>query len=119
MSKDWVKDVAQFQKLIGHNPACDVERRIEYLKEEVKEFEESWHKQDVIEMADALGDLIYYAIGIALVYRIDLRPVMDEIHKSNMTKTPDPSDCKNCIKGPSFKKPNIALALHEGDLTDV
>ncbi|NIQ95452.1 MAG: nucleoside triphosphate pyrophosphohydrolase family protein, partial [Desulfuromonadales bacterium] len=36
--------------------------------------------------ADALADLIYVAIGAAITYGIDLRPVWEEVHRTNMAK---------------------------------
>jgi len=89
------------------------------MMEEVEEYEEAFYNEDPNEMADALADLIWFAIGTALFHGLDLRPVMDEVHKSNMSKSPNPKSWKNCDKGPNFKKPNIAKALHDGDLSDV
>jgi predicted HAD superfamily Cof-like phosphohydrolase len=87
--------------------------------EEVEEYQEAFYKEDLPEMGDALADLIWFAIGAALLHGIDLRPVMDEVHKSNMTKSPDPNDYKNCIKGPDFKKPDLKVAFAKGQVRHV
>lgn len=47
---------------------------------------DNFHRGDLVEVADALGDLLYVIYGAALSFGIDLEPVTDEIHRSNMSK---------------------------------
>jgi len=127
LSKDWVDDVIEFHDYICYpvrtKPTTEnspkSRTRSEYMMEEVEEYAEAMYDRDIVEMADGLADLIYFAIGTALYHGIDLRTVMDEVHKSNMTKTPDSQNYKNCVKGPDFKKPNIVKALREGKVRRV
>ena len=72
--------------------------------------------RDIIETADALGDLIYVIYGMALESGIDLNRVLAEIQASNLSKLmPDGSvklrEDGKVLKGPNFFTPNIARAL--------
>jgi predicted HAD superfamily Cof-like phosphohydrolase len=61
----------------------DIQLRRNLINEEAKEFNEAETIRDV---KDALGDLLYVFYGAAITYGIDLEPVVDEIHRSNMSK---------------------------------
>lgn len=74
---------------------------------------------DIIETADALGDIKYVVDGTALVFGIPLNDVFEEIHKSNMSKL-DPitgkaifDDNHKIQKGDKYFKPNINSILYE------
>jgi predicted HAD superfamily Cof-like phosphohydrolase len=60
--------------------------RINLLTEEVNEYIEAVDNNDLIEIADAIGDILYIAIGSAISYGIPIDEVFDEIHRSNMSK---------------------------------
>ena len=60
--------------------------RVELLREEFEEFKDAVVRQDVVAVADALGDIVYVAYGAALTYGIDLDAVLREIHRANMSK---------------------------------
>ena len=71
---------------------------------------------DIVEMADALGDLDYVIQGANLVFGIPAEAVLDEIQRSNMSKAgPDGKPIKRedgkILKGPNYFKPNIAKVL--------
>ncbi|RLA62805.1 MAG: hypothetical protein DRQ78_07510, partial [Epsilonproteobacteria bacterium] len=75
---------------------------------------------DLVEVADALGDIKYVTDGAALVYGIPLDDVSTEIHASNMSKL-DPDTGKPVIrddgkilKGKDYFKPNIKKAISYG-----
>ena len=56
------------------------------IHEELEELLEAITQRDLIGIADALGDLKYVVEGAAVAYGIDLEPVFNEIHRSNMAK---------------------------------
>lgn len=62
--------------------------RVDLLAEEWNEYLEAEEAQDFVKIADGLGDMLYVIYGTALAYGIDLDAVVNEIHRSNMTKTP-------------------------------
>lgn len=87
-------------------------RRYTLIKEELDEYKEANESGDVVKVADALGDLLYTVLGLACLHGIDAQPIFDEVHASNMTKTPMPGNTlKKCFKGPEFKQPRIADVL--------
>lgn len=71
---------------------------------------------DTVEAADALGDIIYVVLGMAIEMGIDLDSVLREIHASNLTKLgydghPIYREDGKVMKGPNYVRPNIARAL--------
>lgn len=71
---------------------------------------------DIIEIADALGDIVYVVAGMALVYGIDLDAVFAEIHRSNMAKLgPDGEVIRRAdgkvLKPEGWQPPDIAGVL--------
>ena len=88
------RKVREFHEVFDH-PVRDVPQaipfeewdlRAELIFEELKEYEEAAQEGDVVEIADALGDLLYVVFGTAVAHGIDLEPVFREIHRSNMSK---------------------------------
>lgn len=63
---------------------CDL--RVSLIDEELAELDEAFAEENLVEVADALGDIIYVVFGAAIACGIDLGPVFEEIHRSNMTK---------------------------------
>lgn len=61
----------------------DLKLRCSVVHEEEREF---FRAQNLVEAADALGDLLYVVLGTAVTYGIDLEPIVAEIHESNMSK---------------------------------
>jgi predicted HAD superfamily Cof-like phosphohydrolase len=60
--------------------------RVDLLMEEMREFAEATTARDIVDIADALGDIVYVAFGAAVTYGIDLDAVLREVHRSNMSK---------------------------------
>lgn len=88
------RKVREFHEVFDH-PVRDVPQatsidewdlRAELIFEELKEYEDACARGDVVEIADALGDLLYVVFGTAVAHGIDLEPVFREIHRSNMSK---------------------------------
>lgn len=72
--------------------------------------------RDGVEVADALGDLIYVIYGFALEMGYDLAQVVAEIHASNLTKLGDDGkpilrEDGKVMKGPNYTKPNLPAIL--------
>jgi phosphoribosyl-ATP pyrophosphohydrolase len=63
--------------------------RIRLLEEEFEEYMDAEGKDDLVEVADALADIIYIACGTAVSYGIPLDDVFAEVHRSNMEKLVD------------------------------
>ena len=84
-----------------------VEFRSRLLNEEAGEFETAARHRDLVEMADALADMLYVILGTASVFGIDLEPVFREVHRSNMTKLPPGGVRRKPVKGPDWSPPDI------------
>lgn len=65
------------------------ELRGKLLTEEFREYIEAENDNDLVEIADALADIIYIACGTAISYGIPLDKVFKEVHRSNMAKLVD------------------------------
>ena len=63
--------------------------RRDLLEEEWQEYMVAEHEDDIVEIADALADIIYIACGTAVAYGIPLDRVFAEVHRSNMAKLVD------------------------------
>lgn len=101
------------QSVVYRQDITTKELRIKLMREELQELEHAINNDDIIEVADGLGDLLYVVLGTAVAYGINLPEVFDEIHRSNMTKFIDGyrrADGK-WIKGPSYTPPNLAPIL--------
>lgn len=99
------------------------ELRIRILREEFEEYNHGELGDDIVEIADALGDMAYIIAGTALEYGIPLDRVLDEIHRANMAKLgPDGKpilrDDGKVIKPKGWQPPDIERALN-GVLTEV
>jgi len=84
--------------------------RIALLDEEVGEYREAALAGDLVGIADGLADLIYVAYGTAQTYGIPIDDVLAEVHRSNMTKQPNPDGGK-FIKGADFSPADIHAVL--------
>jgi len=106
---------------INQMPSDLAAMRRNILVEEVREYNSASVDRDLVEIADALADIVYVAYGTALTYGIDLDVVLAEVHRSNMSKLdadgkPIMREDGKVLKGPNYFKPNIRKALGlEGD----
>jgi predicted HAD superfamily Cof-like phosphohydrolase len=89
-----VKDFHQaFGQRVGENPELpskeERELRRKLLAEEYTEYVVAEYHNDIVEIADALADIIYIAAGTAVSYGIPLDRIFTEVHRSNMAKLVD------------------------------
>ena len=96
------------------------ELRFNLMKEENEEYFEAAKNNDLIEVADALGDMLYILCGTIIEHGLQhkIEAVFDEIQKSNMSKLGEDgqpiyrADGK-VLKGPNYFKPNIDKILNQ------
>jgi predicted HAD superfamily Cof-like phosphohydrolase len=69
------------------------------------------HTPNIVEIADALGDIVWTAYSAAIRHGIDLDLVLAEIARSNDTKTPAAGPGAKIQKGPDYSAPDIARVL--------
>lgn len=97
---------------IRSEPSVDVpgaERCCRFIEEEEAELRAAVTAGDAVGVADALGDLAYVVYGAALHFGIDLDAVLQEVHRTNMTKTPAGNG--KAIKGPNDSPPRLTPIL--------
>lgn len=104
----------------GHIPLEEAELSHDLIAEEVSEL---WcslfdiegyglvHQPNIVEIADALGDIVWTAYSAAIRHGIDLDLVLAEIARSNDTKTPATSPGAKIQKGADYSPPDIARVL--------
>jgi len=90
--------------------------RIKLIEEELSEFKTAVNEKNLIEVADALTDILYVTYGAGHAFGIDLDECFDEVQKSNMSKLdsagkPIYNDLGKVMKGPNYFKPNLSKFL--------
>ena len=88
------------------------ELRYELIREELEELREAIDKQDLLEIADALTDILYVTYGAGHAWGIDLDTCYHEVHRSNMSKLgedgkPLHREDGKVMKGPNYSPPNL------------
>lgn len=88
--------------------------RFKLMSEENEEYLDAANNNDMIEVADALGDMLYILCGTIIEHGMQdiIEPVFDEIQKSNMSKlgedgNPIFREDGKVMKGPNYFKPNF------------
>ena len=87
--------------------------RIDLIKEELDELNEAMKNKDLLEVADALTDILYVTSGAGHAFGIDLDKCFDEVQNSNMSKLdnngkPIYNNDGKVIKGPNYFKPDLS-----------
>ena len=92
--------------------------RFELMKEENEEYLEAVQNNDIVEIADALGDMLYILCGTILEHGLQhkIEAVFDEIQRSNMSKLgadgkPIYREDGKVMKGPNYFKPDFEAIL--------
>lgn len=125
--KKQIKAVEEFHTAfelgMNHKPVANItERRntlrFELMKEENEEYLEAAQNNDLIEVADALGDMLYILCGTIIEHGMQdvIEDVFDEIQRSNMSKlgangAPIYRADGKVLKGPNYFKPNFEHIL--------
>lgn len=90
--------------------------RVELIEEELQELRKALEDNDVIEVADALTDLLYVVYGSGHAFGIDLDQCFEEVHSSNMSKLGEDGqpifrEDGKVLKGPNYFKPMLQEVL--------
>ena len=91
--------------------------RYELIKEELDELKVAMENKDLLEVADALTDILYVAYGAGHAFGIDLDKCFEEVQSSNMSKLdkngkPIFNELGKVMKGPKYFKPNLSKFLN-------
>ena len=86
--------------------------RIDLIKEELDELKEAMNNNDLLEVADALTDILYVTYGAGHAFGINLDKCFDEVQNSNMSKLnengePIYNESGKVMKGPNYFKPDL------------
>ena len=113
--------VGTFMKTFGQevktSPSLSTDKinklRIELIKEELEELTEAMKNNDLLEVADALTDILYVTYGAGHAFGIDLDKCFDEVQNSNMSKLgengkPIYNESGKVMKGPNYFKPDLS-----------
>jgi len=90
--------------------------RINLIKEELDELKKAVDDKDILEIADALTDILYVTYGAGHSFGIDLDKCFEEVQNSNMSKSgedgkPIYNEQGKVMKGPNYFKPNLLKLL--------
>ena len=92
------------------------ELRISLINEELEELKKSINDNDILEVADALTDILYVAYGAGHAFGINLDKCFNEVQESNMSKLgsdgkPIYNESGKVMKGPNYFKPDLRKFL--------
>ncbi len=127
--KKKISAVHEFHKAFGlgikHKPTANIGEdrnllRYNLMKEENEEYFEAAKNNDLVEVADALGDMLYILCGTIIEHGMQdkMEAVFNEIQRSNMSKLgedgkPIYRDDGKVLKGPNYFKPNLEKIVLE------
>ena len=113
--------VGTFMKTFGQevksSPSFSTDKinklRIDLIKEELDELQEAMKNNDLLEVADALTDILYVTYGAGHAFGIDLDKCFDEVQNSNMSKLgengePIYNESGKVMKGSNYFKPDLS-----------
>ena len=90
--------------------------RLDLITEELEELKNAMESKDLLEVADALTDILYVTYGAGHAFGINLDKCFDEVQNSNMSKLgkngkPIYNDSGKVMKGPDYFKPDLSKFL--------
>lgn len=113
--------VKQFMQVFGQDvldkptmPSSELAKlRLELIREECEELTVATNAMDMVEIADALTDILYVVYGAGHAFGINLDACFDHVHASNMSKLGDDGkpiyrEDGKVLKGPNYWAPNMA-----------
>jgi len=114
------EDVRLFMKTFGQTIRTKpqfpdnktMQLRFDLIKEELNELENAMNSKNLVEIADALTDILYVTYGAGFAYGIDLDKCFKEVQRANMSKLGDDgkpifNDKGKVMKGPNYSQPNL------------
>ena len=107
-----VKDKASFSTEKINN------LRVSLIEEELKELKDALESNDLLEVADALTDILYVTYGAGHAFGIDLDKCFNEVQNSNMSKLGDDgkpiyNDHGKVMKAPKYFKPDLKKIIKQ------
>ena len=127
--KNKIKAVYEFHKAFGlgiqNSPTAELDThrnllRYKLMREENEEYLDAANNRDLVEVADALGDMLYILCGTIIEHGMQhkIEEVFDEIQKSNMSKLgadgkPIYREDGKVLKGPNYFKPDINSIINK------
>ena len=91
--------------------------RLDLIKEELNELIEAMNNKDLLEVADALTDILYVTYGAGHAFGINLDKCFEEVQNSNMSKLDDNgkpiyNEHGKVMKGPNYFKPDLTKFIN-------
>ena len=111
------KFMTTFGQEVKTNPSFASDKinllRYELIKEELDEFKVALENNNLLEVADALTDILYVTYGAGHAFGIDLDKCFEEVQNSNMSKLdvngkPIYNESGKVMKGPNYFKPDLS-----------
>jgi len=111
------KFMLTFGQEVKNKPSFSSEKinmlRYNLIKEELDELKEALDNKDLLEVADALTDILYVAYGAGHAFGIDLDKCFEEVQDSNMSKLDEQgkpifNDAGKVMKGSKYFKPDLS-----------
>ena len=101
----------------GFSNAKTNKLRIDLIKEELEELTEAMQDENLLEVADALTDILYVTYGAGHAFGINLDKCFEEVQNSNMSKLgedgkPIYNESGKVMKGPNYFKPDLSKYLN-------
>ena len=98
-----------------------VDLRLDLIEEELQELTTASYNEDMVEIADALTDILYVTYGMGAALGIDLDKCFEEVQRSNMSKLgadgkPIYREDGKVMKGPNYSPPNLQRMVMPGDI---
>ena len=106
-----------FGQEVKNKPSLSSEKinslRLSLIQEELDELKEAIQDKDIVEVADALTDILYVTYGAGHAFGIDLDQCFNEVQNSNMSKLGDDgkpiyNENGKVMKGPNYFKPDLS-----------